>query len=168
MKFDFSILKPQHAELIDTILRGRRNPDFLIAPDGDLYLARWHVVPRNPHANVYLHCQLQSDSDRGPHCHPWANMSNILVGGYDEFVCPVLSDGQILNGTTIKRPEGSVIMRPATMAHRLIMPDWNPFGYTISLFSTGPKVREWGFWIDGEWRHWESVTNERDGVSVLN
>ncbi len=38
--------------------------------------------------------------------------------------------------------------------------------YTMTIFSTGPKVREWGFWYGDEWHHNQRHVADRDGVSV--
>lgn len=49
----------------------RRPPDFIVGRDGEDYLRRWHLVPRNPLFNVYLHQFKSSDDDRAHHDHPW-------------------------------------------------------------------------------------------------
>lgn len=121
-------------------LVGMRDPDLIIGSPP--YLHRWYVVPRNDRANIYLHVQVASDPDRPLHDHPWDNQSVILSGGYDE----VLDSGQ-----RAIRNSGQVVFRYAEYAHRLVLPEDVP--YTMTLFTTGPRVRDWGFhtkqgWID--------------------
>lgn len=123
-----------------------REPDFVI---GDDYLLRWWVLPRNEQANVYLHDIRKSDDDRAMHDHPWANTSFLIFGSYIEHT----PDGSFL------REAGDVIERPANALHRL---EVIPGQRAISLFITGPKVREWGFACDHGWVHWQDFTNPAD------
>lgn len=118
-----------------------REPDLIIAPDGNPYLYRWHVVPRNKDANIYLHVQVAHDPERPLHDHPWDNTSVILSGGYNEIIQPAPPYGMAYKAV---REKGEVIHRAAKTAHRLLLPDGVP--YTMTLFSTGPTVRDWGFW----------------------
>lgn len=149
---------------------GVREPDLTIAPDGgDLYLHRWHVIPRRAvAANVYLHLQLQSDPERPLHDHPWDNQSVILAGGYDE----VIQEHPPFTPITVaKRRKGQTCWRRAEAAHRLILPEGTP--YTLTLFSTGPTVREWGFWIPNHsgmprWFSHEQCIHEEGGKSVFH
>ena len=143
----------EHVEIIKSILGKYRPPDFEIMPGGKPYIYRWYVVPRRlVGANIYLHLQVADDPERPMHDHPWDNQSVILAGGYveDYWKYPPAT------GTKGQRivKAGDVVHRKADEAHRLKLltdaaglPD--P-GYTISLFSTGPVVREWGFWTDEE------------------
>lgn len=116
-----------------------RDPDFVI---GDNYLRRWWVLPRNHFCNVYLHEILHSDDDRALHDHPWENSSWVIEGGYIEHVP---------DGPPLVRGAGDFVSRPATALHRLELPEG---GRAVSLFITGPKVREWGFACPQGWRHW--------------
>ena len=122
--------------------RMKSAPDFVI---GDDYLRRWWVVPRNEQCNVYLHHIIHSDDDRALHDHPWDNTSMILRGDYVE----VTPEGRFF------RQAGDMITRSATDAHRLEV--LGPEG-CVSLFFTGPKVREWGFHCPQGWRHWQEFT----------
>lgn len=123
----------------------KRPPDFVIAHYGKDYLRRWWIVPRNPFANVYLHKILEPDDKRAFHDHPWDNTSLIIKGHYRE-ITP--------NGEYI-REAGEVIHRKATDLHRLETIDSEPI---ISLFITGPVIREWGFQCPQGWRHWKEFT----------
>ena len=106
-----------------------RQPDFVI---GDNYLRRWWVVPRNEGCNVYLHEINRSDDDRALHDHPWDNTSQLLLGSYIEHT----PEG------SFQRVAGDIVTRKATDAHRLNIV---PGEKAVSLFMTGPKLREWGF-----------------------
>lgn len=121
-----------------------RQADLVIAPDGDPYLYRWYVVPHNDRANVYFHIQVADDPKRPLHDHPWDNCSVILAGGYHE----VLSKDHE-HARSSWRGVGAVIPRQAHWAHRLELLDG--VRYTMTLFSTGPKIRRWGFWYPDGW-----------------
>lgn len=120
-----------------------RAPDFVI---GDDYLRRWWLVPRNEQCNVYLHEIRRSDDDRALHDHPWANSSYVIAGCYLEHT----PEGAFL------RTAGQVVTRTAETLHRL---ELLPGKRAVSLFITGPKVREWGFACPQGWRHWRIFTD---------
>ena len=128
----------------------QRPPDFVI---GDDYLRRWWIVPRNEECNVYLHEMLHSDDDRALHDHPWDNTSYMLDGSYTE-ITPA--------GSKL-RVAGDIVTRSAADAHRLVIPDG---GRAVSLFMTGPKLREWGFHCGRGWRHWKDFVDERDSGKI--
>ncbi len=130
--------------------RMQRAPDFII---GDNYLRRWWIIPRNEACNVYLHEILASDDDRAHHDHPWDNTSMILDGSYIEHT----PEGSFL------REAGSVVTRKATDSHRLEIPEG---GRAVSLFMTGPKVREWGFLCPKGWVHWRDFVDDIDTGTV--
>ena len=123
-----------------------RKPDFVI---GDDYLRRWFVIPRNPWLNVYLHDIRKSDDDRAFHDHPWANTSFIIDGSYWEHT----PEGKFF------RMRGDVVTREAGALHRLEVEEG---ANALSLFVTGPKVREWGFACPQGWVHWQDFTSEFD------
>ena len=123
-----------------------REPDFVI---GDNYLRRWWIVPRNDGCNVYLHEINKSDDDRALHDHPWANTSMLLFGSYVEHT----PDGRFV------RTADDVVAREAEAAHRL---EVIPGEAAISLFITGPKVRDWGFHCPNGWVPWADFVDDRD------
>ena len=123
-----------------------RDPDFVI---GDNYLRRWWVMPRNKLQNIYLHEINKSDDDRALHDHPWENTSFIIRGSYIEHTP---------DAVYVRKP-GDVVNRPANALHRLECEDG---ARVISLFITGPIVREWGFQCPQGWRHWREFTDSRD------
>lgn len=151
-----------------------REPDLCIAPDGEPYIYRWHLVPRNVvGANVYLHLQVASDPERPLHDHPWDNVSHVLAGGFRELYVRDPENNWNQQERLI-RP-GQVIYRRAEECHRLfLLPEQL---YSISLFTTGPAVRDWGFWflsapqgtlIPRRWRsHHEVIVDTPDGRSIF-
>lgn len=146
--------------------------DLVIAPDDKPYIYRWHLV-KAQEASVYFHIQVADDPERPLHDHPWDNTSVILVGGYRETMdttpkwthktYPAPPDPPYGPRQFIRKP-GDVIFRHAHWSHRLLMPEG--VSYTMSQFSCGPRVREWGFWLEDGWCPYIVVTKIIDGVSV--
>lgn len=137
-----------------------REPDFIIGKDspGGAYLKRWWVIPRNRWFNIYLHQILRDDDDRALHDHPWWNVSLILRGGY--FECTPGPDHD--RPCRRWRGAGSVTFRRARSAHRLEVhkrPAW-------TLFITGPRLREWGFYCPKGWVLWKDFVSPDDHGSV--
>lgn len=141
-----------------------REPDLVIAPDGNPYLYRWHLTPRNSQANVYFHIQIADDPERPLHDHPWDNFSVVLSGGYDEIWNPSPERENVNDEFVRKFRKGDTVSRRANEAHRLLLPPG--VEYSMTLFSTGPKVRDWGFWYPGGWKDYRDVTRMIDGMSV--
>jgi hypothetical protein len=131
-----------------------RNPDVVIGDDPNRpYLKRWWILPRNDQINLYLHLILRSDDDRAMHDHPWDNTSWIIDGSYIEHT----PEG------VYHRDTGYRGGRLATDRHRLEIVN-EP---AVTLFFTGPKVREWGFWCEGErFVHWEDFIADLPGGIV--
>jgi hypothetical protein len=182
--FDFRTLAPEDQDtLIALVPSGHkggpvgsqiRSPDLVIAPDGVPYIYRWHLIPRRAvGANVYLHLQVADDPERPLHDHPWDNQSVILSGGYRE----VYWKFPPATGTKGERivKAGDVVSRKAEEAHRIFLLR-DALGellhpYTISLFTTGPVIRDWGFWFDeehgGTWVSHDQVIEQVGGQSVF-
>ena len=158
--FNWTNLSIADAALGIEVLGTVRQPDLVISPDGNPYLYRWHIV-RTPRASIYFHIQVADDPERPLHDHPWDNQSVILAGGYDEIYSPFPPNSYEL---TREVRAGDVVFRRAQEAHRLLLPKGIP--YTMTLFSTGPKVRDWGFWYDDGWKPYTEVTRMIDGQSV--
>lgn len=143
-----------------------RTPDLTIAPDGVPYLYRWHMLPRNNHANVYLHLQVGDDPERPLHDHQYDNQSVILAGGYVETYILAPDVGSHNRDAVTRHREvraGRTIHRRAEEAHRLrLLPDAS---YAITLFTTGPRIREWGFWTEMGWVPWTELlaTDDQTG-----
>lgn len=145
-----------------------REPDFIIGKPGSPYLRRWYVIPRNRFFNIYLHNMVRSDDDRALHDHPWWNLSVVLRGGYYEFMPQyrplypdIAIDVMTSNPQRKWRGVGSLVLRRPADSHRLELPPWK--GRTSwSLFITGPKLREWGFWCPRGWKVWTSFVDMTD------
>lgn len=158
VSFDWTILSARDQEIMTALVGSiNRQPDLTIAPHGVPYLYRWYVVPKDDdRGQVYFHVQVASDPDRPLHDHPWDNTSVILSGGYIEIVRTV---GFWQTSYHMTRHKGDVIFREAALSHRLILPDGVP--YTMSLFTTGPVIRDWGFWTTRKtWINAEEFLNK--------
>lgn len=118
------------------------------------YMRRWWIVPRNEGCNVYLHQIGRSDDDRAMHDHPWDNTSYLLFGSYVEHT----------PAGSFVRKAGDVVQRRATDLHRLEVFEGEP--PVVSLFITGPKVREWGFACPQGWVHWKDFCAPGDSSKV--
>jgi hypothetical protein len=142
----------------------KRPPDFVIGGSDRPYLRRWWLIPRNKLFNVYLHQFLRSDDDRAHHDHPWLfNASAILREAYIEHT---ITAGGALVQTL--REAGSWKFRWGKAPHRVeliaddfgLIPCW-------TLFITGPRVREWGFYcMERGWIHWKRFTAADDPGSI--
>ena len=169
----------------------KRAPDFIIGPVENPYLFRWYLIPKNRFFNIYLHKFLRSDDDRALHDHPWWSIGMILEGEYMEHV-PDLRPGWHRGKTCwdenrwtrkIHRKAYQPVFRSSKAIHRveLFLHEY-VFGepgphHTIpglpvhlvgpvpvwTLFITGPKVREWGFWCPKGFRPWKEFVSLRDG-----
>lgn len=122
------------------LVRGKPH-HIVFKGDGEPYLKRWYIIPRNRLLNVYLHKILTSD-DVTPHDHPWHSVSFLLAGDLKERRWP---NPKILfwwrNETEIRRFRP--VFRKADTTHRLILPTTRP---AWTLLITGPRLRKWGFW----------------------
>lgn len=99
------------------------------------YVTRW--VFETKWFSIRLHHWKGSDDLRHFHDHEWNYTTFILKGGYIEHH----PDGiDILKA-------GDVRHRPALWKHKVEVPSscW-------SLLLTGPKIREFGFWVNGKFR----------------
>ncbi|MGI4945577.1 MAG: hypothetical protein ACRYHQ_34280 [Janthinobacterium lividum] len=137
----------------------RRPPDFIIGGADRPYMRRWYLIPKNTRFNIYLHHFRRSDDDRALHDHPWWNVSLLLRGGYREHMP---------HGVRTRYP-GVPVYRRAEASHRIdLVRDEAGIEQAVwSLFITGPKVREWGFWCPKGWRHWRDFTNPADDGATV-
>jgi hypothetical protein len=147
----------------------------------DLYLRRWFIYPRDKDfgknkgkGRLYLHKFYRGDEDEHLHCHPWRFTSLIITRGYWEevsFYSERISTDKSVNISLVQRhreepelrrvtfyPRFSIIRRPATWQHRVILEGTTP---VWTIVKTGVKERSWGFWIKGKLCPWR---NYRDGV----
>lgn len=129
-----------------------REPDRFIGGRDDPYLLRWYLIPRNRWLNVYYHVFKRSDDDRALHDHPWVSVSLCLRGEATEI------DAQGARIITA----GQWRFRRAKYAHRMML----HAGECHTLFVTGPRVRDWGFWCPKGWRHWQEFTSGKNGETI--
>lgn len=148
-----------------------RAPDEIIGDATRPYILRWHLFRKWSKLleNVYIHCVKRSDDDRALHCHPWWSISVILRTGYWEVMPvnkklyaewdPILA--RLYPGMEhmhraekrVWRGPGTIIFRRADAIHRLQLKNNSPDVWT--LFITGPKVKEWGFYCLKGFKHWK-------------
>lgn len=135
----------------------------------ELYLIRWTLFACR-YFSIKIHKILLSDND-DLHDHPWNFLSIILWGGYFEEIflkdslkekgpstdCrlnPCIyhrTDAQIEGMRTLFtywRKPGSILWRPATMAHKLYLP---PGKSAWTFVVTIHRHRDWGFWGKNGW-----------------
>lgn len=137
-------------------------PHFVIGDPENPYLIRRWLIPRNPWFNVYLHCFLRDDIDRALHDHPWASLSLVLRGG-----CWEVYESEDGSGSRLRRLHPwQWVYRPATFQHRIMLfaNSDGSLRQCWTLFITGPKVREWGFWCPKGFVPWfDFVDRENTG-----
>lgn len=150
-----------------------RDPDFTVVRDGgEPYLHRWWVWRRNRWCNLYLH-QMLRDDDAVIHDHPYASLSLVLTDGLRERFTwrpdilarevPHVYHGQALFERWLSA--GHLVYRSRHFAHQLIVdkPEDGSVPNVWTLFLTGPRLREWGFWCPRGWRPWhEYVATSQD------
>lgn len=132
-------------------------PHLEIKRDGQPYLHRWYIIPRNPLFNIYLHKFVNDDIDEAFHDHPWWSLSFMLssYGGTEyyyqdnTYVIDTRSGKRISNVRSLD--QGDVIFRSAGFAHRIELQSKRPI---VTLFITGPRFREWGFLCQNGWKPW--------------
>lgn len=131
-------------------------PDLEIKRDGQPYLHRWYIIPRNPVFNIYLHKFVDDDIDEAHHDHPWWSLSFMLSAyGGREFY-DYNHEHHI--GASRELEQGDVIFRSAKFAHRITLQSKRPI---VTLFITGPRFREWGFLCQNGWKPWTQY--QKDG-----
>lgn len=141
---------------------------------GELYLRRFFVQYEGPgQPRVMLHKFYRGDEDPHLHDHPWGFTSFIITRGYwEETPFVVLDDNlnlrQLLKSKVLKDettgewrrrvfyPRFSKLVRPAEWKHRVILKDPKP---VWTLVWSGPKVRDWGFWIKDKLCPWNNYQN---------
>lgn len=142
-----------------------RQPDFVIGGQERPYLRRHWLIPRNPVFNVYVHEFLRSDDDRALHDHPWLfNASWIIAGEYMEYT--IRAGGLVVDDY---RAAGDWKFRWGRAPHRVALFDAEAGGSKPcwTVFITGPRVREWGFYcMERGWIHWKKFTAADDRGAV--
>lgn len=115
---------------------------------------RWHVIPRNPLINVYLHHFVASD-ETTMHDHPWISLSYLLSGSYVEHQ----------PGYLRRLVAGQLFARWPATPHRVEL-SHDGYDGPWTLFITGPRVREWGFACPTGWIHWKAFVSEYGKVGA--
>jgi hypothetical protein len=153
-------------------LIGSRKPDEVIGRgvEDTPYMERWFLqragiggCPESE-GNRYIHRFLQSDAE-DPHCHPWDSVTTVLKGAYEERCGWVGRDMTPAWGKlpyTRNLRAGDRVARKATDIHAIL----RVAPGTVTLFETGPKVREWGFYTEEGFVHhkdYRRVMLERRG-----
>jgi hypothetical protein len=151
----------------------RRPADFVIGGHERPYLLRWFVIPRNPVFNIYLHQFRRSDDDRALHDHPWLFNASWLLSG--EYVEHTIKAGGLLVRT--HRRAGDWKLRWGKAPHRVELLTLADYVKTQpentaplpcwTIFITGPRVRQWGFYcMERGWIHWKRFTAADDPGAV--
>lgn len=150
--------------------------DILRQDTGELYLRRWFLYPRDKDfgenvlkKRLYLHKFYRGDEDPYLHDHPWSFTSLILTRGYWEET-PWVPDYKWKDGdkptfgptegdwrTRRFYPRFSLLRRPATWRHRVLLKDPKP---VWTLVRTGVKERSWGFWVANKLCPWRTFTEK--------
>ena len=144
-----------------------KRPDKIIyRSNNEIYLERWHLLPRNNIMNIYLHCFHDSDLEE-LHDHPWLfNISILLFGSYNEIVPerPELwthyAAGPVRK---IMRHAGELpVFRFKSSVHRIEL--ISPTVWTI--FITGPVIDTWSFYCqDKIVNHEDFLDNTVPGIN---
>ena len=134
-------------------------PDFIIGPTDDPYMYRWYVIPKNRWFNIYLHQFHRSDEPRAEHDHPWHSLSLILDGCVHEIYGNPADNIRAIT-------KGQIVYRSAKFTHRIVfhkvLNSLSKYAHTlpITLFITGPKIRDWGFHCPKGWVPWQQFTSD--------
>ena len=120
------------------------NPDMIIGDADDPYLVRWWFR-RSEESSIYLHLILKDDKDKELHDHPWDSTSYMLHGTLREHT----KTGQHIY------TKGDLVMRKAEDAHRLEVIE----GPVLTMFMTGPRKRNWGFWCGETLVPWQQYVD---------
>lgn len=155
--------------------------DILRDDTNDIYLRRFFIYPRDKDfgknkgkGRLYLHKFYRGDEDPHLHDHPWPFTSLILTRGYFEETYAFgeedvyLSDKERADSKWRTEPGDdrwrrrifykpfSLLRRPATWKHRVVLADKQP---VWTIVKTGPKERGWGFWVADKLCPWRNYKN---------
>jgi len=117
--------------------------------DGKLYLTRYYIFrkPVSWMPSIYLHEFHSSDEDSELHSHPWKySVSFLLYGRYKEYIRGKRGvESRILKS-------GDINFVAQNKFHRVDLLTESVW----TLFISGPKVSDWGFWNQktGEYLPW--------------
>ena len=108
------------------------------------YLTRYYLLLKDRKwfpFNVFLHNFHKGDLD-DLHDHPWPYFTVILKGGYWEHTP---------SGKHWRSPGHFRFATPRSLHRIELAPDTNVW----TMFVPGPKIREWGFIVNGSWMQHE-------------
>lgn len=94
--------------------------------------------------NLFIHRYHRADAE-DVHCHPWDN-GTLVINGY---LVEETEHGER------RLLAGDIVIRKATDKHAIR----SVCEGTVTLFGTGPKFREWGFYPNGEFVHHHDYAN---------
>lgn len=103
----------------------------------------WH----NCKAKLMLHRFMPNTTDREYHDHPWAFVTVVLQGGYDDYSLGVYEHLVTRRTKPDRLRRGSLRYRPAKHSHITR----SGSGGAWTLVFTGPFTRSWGFWVNKQW-----------------
>lgn len=113
-------------------------------PD-DVYMIR-HMVMKNRFCNIYIHQFLRSDRD-DLHDHPWHFATFLVRGAYTERKWNPRTEQ--IDSTRRTTTSNRFVWRKATDQHQVVVDrDLKPSEKgeaALTLFVSGPIIREWGF-----------------------
>ncbi len=122
-----------------------RKPNLTVFNDrGEVYLERWHIIPRNPYFNIYLHKFTKSYAEV-LHDHPWCSLSYTISGVVLETILTKRPKRLCDIGAYLKERivmKGAWMVRSSKMFHYITTLNQTP---VWTIFITGPKIKEWGF-----------------------
>lgn len=98
------------------------------------YMRRW--VFNTPLFSIRIHQWYRSDDKRYMHDHAFNFLTAVLWGGYTDVTPEGIDNLSV----------GSIRYRKAEHIHYVLA----PVSGTITLLLCSPKVRNWGFWVNGK------------------
>lgn len=110
----------------------------IISKEGVLHFKRFAIIECK-YFNIYVHTILQADKDLHLHDHPWSYTSIVLKGELVE---------QTRGNKFTNLKLFDVIERDAEESHKIF--ELKTPSVT-TLFFTGPRKRDWGYWVKGKW-----------------
>lgn len=123
--------------------------------NNEKYLSRYYLFrkPVKWLPSVYLHCFHASDEDQELHDHPWSSsFSIILSGSYrEEFRENGLVKSRIMKPGMINLVSGNKFHRIDLETEKV----W-------TLFVSGPKSKNWGFWNRNTGKYVDWKTHEQN------
>ena len=120
---------------------------------GQLHFQRWRLI-QTPWFAIYIHRIFMHDEDKHFHDHPWSFVNCILSGGYCEVtLCP----DRCLKSVAYPYCK-RIAYHKSTDYHKISHLYEMP---TTTLVFVGPRNREWGYNVGGEWIHNEEYRKRK-------